>query len=51
MAFQRPHSRRLSETPIECIFRKTMKRQMTKAERRWFHLKVDPVRESTYLRG
>jgi hypothetical protein len=28
-----------AETPIERIFRKTMRRQMTKAERGWFRLK------------
>src|SRR5579872_338534 len=33
MTLQRPRSRPSVETPIERIFRKTMKRQMTKAER------------------
>jgi hypothetical protein len=43
MTLQRPHSRPTFETPIERIFRKTMKRQMTKAERRWLHLKPAPI--------
>jgi hypothetical protein len=37
MALQRPS--RPDETPIERIFRKTMKRHMTKQERGWFRLK------------
>ena len=45
MALQRPPSRPGVETPIERIFRKTMRRQMTKAERRWFQLKPNPIPE------
>jgi len=40
MTLQRQHSRPVFETPIERIFRKTMKRPMTRAERRWLHLKL-----------
>jgi hypothetical protein len=38
MNLYHPHSRPSIETPIERIFRKIMKRKMTKAERRGFHL-------------
>jgi hypothetical protein len=37
---KRPHFRAAFETPIERIFRRIMKRQMTKAELRSLHLKV-----------
>lgn len=36
----------LIETPIERLFRKAMKRQMTKQERRWLHLKSLPIPKS-----
>jgi hypothetical protein len=42
MTLSRPRSGPSVETPIERIFRKVMRRQMTKAERRDFHLKVEP---------
>jgi len=42
MVLYRPPSRPGIETPIERIFRKVMKRQMTKAERRYFHLSAVP---------
>ena len=35
-------SSRAGETPIETLFRKIMKRQMMKAERRWLHLESVP---------
>jgi hypothetical protein len=38
MNLYQPRSRPSMETPIERIFRKIMKRKMTKAERRYFHL-------------
>jgi hypothetical protein len=43
MTLQRPWSRPAFETPIERIFRKIMRRQMTKEERRWFRLKRNPT--------
>ena len=42
MTLSRPRSGPSLETPIERIFRKVVKRRMTKAERRDFHLKVEP---------
>jgi hypothetical protein len=42
MTLRRPHST-LVKTPIERMFRKTMKRSLTKAERRWLHLKPVPI--------
>jgi hypothetical protein len=42
MTLQRPRST-LIETPIERMFRRTMKRLMTKAERRLLHLKPAPI--------
>ena len=42
MTFHRQRSRLALETPIERIFRKLMRREMTKEERRNFHLKVEP---------
>ena len=34
---------RTAETPIERMFRKAMKRAMTKAERRWLQLTPTPI--------
>jgi hypothetical protein len=42
MTLQRPRSA-LVDTPIERMFRKAMKRSMTKAERRCLHLKPAPI--------
>jgi hypothetical protein len=42
MTLQRHRSTHI-ETPIERMFRRTMKRSMTKAERRWLHLKPAPI--------
>jgi hypothetical protein len=42
MTLHRPRSRLPIEIPIERIFRKIMRRQMTKAERHCFHLKAVP---------
>ena len=39
MALHRPASHSKVETPIERMFRRIMKRSMTKAERHWLHLK------------
>ena len=43
MTLQRLYPRPAFETPIEIMFRKIVKRQMTNAERKWFHLKAYPV--------
>ena len=32
-----------TETPIEKMFRRLMKREMTNEERRYFHLKIIPL--------
>lgn len=42
MTLSRPRSGTSLETPIERIFRRLMRREMTKAERRNFQLKVEP---------
>jgi hypothetical protein len=42
MTLSRPRSGPSLETPIERIFRKVIRRRMTKAERRDFHLKLEP---------
>jgi hypothetical protein len=42
MTLGRPRSGRYLETPIERIFRKVIRRRMTKAERRDFHIKIEP---------
>jgi hypothetical protein len=42
MTLQRRRSRLTVETPIERIFLKLMRRRMAKAERRDFHLKLEP---------
>jgi len=42
MTLSRPRSGPSLETPIERIFRRVMRRRMTKAERRDFRLKLEP---------
>ena len=42
MTLYRPRSCPANEIPIERIFRKITRRQMTKAERRCFHLRAVP---------
>jgi hypothetical protein len=42
MTLSRPRSGPSLGTPIERIFRTLMRREMTKEERRNFHLKVEP---------
>ena len=42
MTLPRSPSRPALETPIERVFRKIMRRKMTKAERRYFHLGAAP---------
>jgi hypothetical protein len=42
MTLSRARSRPAIETPIERIFRRVMRRRMSKAERRSFHLTVEP---------
>jgi hypothetical protein len=37
-----PRSRPAIETPIERLFRRIVRRRMTKAERRYFHIKAAP---------
>jgi hypothetical protein len=43
-----PRSGPPAETPIEKIFRRLMKREMTNEKRRYFHLKIIP-RDRTHF--
>ena len=42
MTLQRLYPRPAFETPIEIMFRRIVKRPMTKEERKWFHLRTVP---------